>query len=124
MAAFDAGRGRYTLIQNHEIDPGAEFGVPHIRGTVYDPGAVDAGGAAGFLVKSTPPDELVDLILVPARGHTVLSPIAAAGLVAVTAGAADERDRARGRLTALTARRAGWIPTRLVAIVEGQKAPV
>ncbi|MEU8606859.1 alkaline phosphatase PhoX [Actinoplanes sp. NPDC048791] len=44
MAAFDAGRGRYTLIQNHEIDPGAEFGVPHIRGTVYDPGAVDAGG--------------------------------------------------------------------------------
>ncbi|MEU8234700.1 response regulator transcription factor [Actinoplanes sp. NPDC048967] len=61
-------------------------------------------GAAGFLVKSTPPGELVDLILVAARGHTVLSPVAAAGLVAVTAIAADERDRARGRLTALTAR--------------------
>ncbi len=44
MAVFDAGRGRYTLIQNHENDPGAEFGVPHVRGTVYDPGAVDAGG--------------------------------------------------------------------------------
>ena len=44
MAVFDAGRGRYTLIQNHEIDPGAEFGVPHVKGTVYDPGAVDAGG--------------------------------------------------------------------------------
>ncbi|WP_239314019.1 alkaline phosphatase PhoX [Plantactinospora mayteni] len=44
MAVYDAGRGRYTLIQNHEIDPGAEFGVPHIKGTVYDPGAVDAGG--------------------------------------------------------------------------------
>ena len=30
MAAYNnAGRGRYTLIQNHEIDPGAEFGVPH-----------------------------------------------------------------------------------------------
>ena len=44
MAVFDAGRGRYTLIQNHEIDPGAEFGVPHVAGTVYDPGATDAGG--------------------------------------------------------------------------------
>ncbi|MBL7252940.1 alkaline phosphatase PhoX [Paractinoplanes lichenicola] len=46
MAVFDAGRGRgrYTLIQNHENDPGAEFGVPHIKGTVYDPGALDAGG--------------------------------------------------------------------------------
>ena len=44
MAVFDAGRGRYTLIQNHELDPGGEFGVPHIKGTVYDPGAVDAGG--------------------------------------------------------------------------------
>ena len=44
MAVYDAGGGRYTLIQNHEIDPGAEFGVPHVAGTVYDPGAVDAGG--------------------------------------------------------------------------------
>lgn len=61
-------------------------------------------GAAGFLVKSTPPGELVDLILVAARGHTVLSPLAAAGLLAVTAAAADERDRARGRLTSLTER--------------------
>nr|WP_296072481.1 alkaline phosphatase PhoX [uncultured Actinoplanes sp.] len=44
MAAYDAGRGRYTLIQNHEIDPGDTHGVPHVKGTVYDPGAVDAGG--------------------------------------------------------------------------------
>jgi len=44
MAVFDAGRGRYTLIQNHECSPGAEFGVPHVAGTVYDPGAVAAGG--------------------------------------------------------------------------------
>lgn len=61
-------------------------------------------GAAGFLVKSTPPGQLVDLILVAARGHTVLSPVAAAGLLAVTATAAEERDRARGRLTSLTGR--------------------
>ncbi len=44
MAVFAAPRGRYTLIQNHEIDPGAQFGVPHVEGTVYDPGATDAGG--------------------------------------------------------------------------------
>lgn len=44
MAVYDGGHGRYTLIQNHEIDPGAEFGVPHVKGTVYDAGAVDAGG--------------------------------------------------------------------------------
>ncbi|GGQ74964.1 alkaline phosphatase PhoX [Couchioplanes azureus] len=44
MAVYPAGHGRYTLIQNHEIHPGAEFGVPHVKGTVYDPGAVDAGG--------------------------------------------------------------------------------
>ncbi len=44
MAAFRGSRGRYVLIQNHEIDPGAEHGVPHVDGTVYDPGATDAGG--------------------------------------------------------------------------------
>ena len=44
MAAFHAPLGRYRLIQNHEIDPGAEFGVPHVEGTVYDSGATDAGG--------------------------------------------------------------------------------
>lgn len=44
MAVFSAGRGRYRLVQNHESDPGAELGVPHVRGTVYDPGAVDGGG--------------------------------------------------------------------------------
>ncbi|SNS71370.1 hypothetical protein SAMN05421812_101519 [Asanoa hainanensis] len=44
MAVFDAGRDRYTIIQNHEIDPGDEHGVPHVKGTVYDPGAIDAGG--------------------------------------------------------------------------------
>lgn len=44
MAVFDGPRGRYTLIQNHEIDPGAQFGVPHVAGTVYDSAAVDAGG--------------------------------------------------------------------------------
>lgn len=43
-AVFSDGRGRYKLIQNHELGAGAALGVPHVHGTVYDPGAVDAGG--------------------------------------------------------------------------------
>jgi len=40
-----AGRNKLTIIQNHEMTPYmSTFGVPHIAGTVYDPGAVDAGG--------------------------------------------------------------------------------
>ena len=35
----------YTLIQNHEMTPNmSTFGVPHVAGTVYDPGAVNASG--------------------------------------------------------------------------------
>ncbi|MER6875921.1 response regulator transcription factor, partial [Amycolatopsis sp. NPDC000673] len=33
-------------------------------------------GAAGFLVKSTPPEDLIGLVRVAADGHTVLSPSA------------------------------------------------
>jgi secreted PhoX family phosphatase len=40
-----AGRDKLTLIQNHEMTPFmSTFGVPHISGTVYDPGAVNASG--------------------------------------------------------------------------------
>ena len=31
------------LIQNHEASPGAEFPVPLLAGTVYDPGALGGG---------------------------------------------------------------------------------
>jgi DNA-binding NarL/FixJ family response regulator len=61
-------------------------------------------GAAGFLVKSTPPGELLDLIRVAAQGHTVLSPTAKEGLVAASATARDERARALDRLRGLTER--------------------
>lgn len=44
MAVFDAGHGRYTIIQNHEIDPGAQYGVPNVKGTVYDAGVLNGGG--------------------------------------------------------------------------------
>ncbi|WP_238011850.1 DUF839 domain-containing protein [Dactylosporangium sp. AC04546] len=41
----DAGHNRLTIIQNHELTPHmTTYGVPHIAGTVYDPGAVNAGG--------------------------------------------------------------------------------
>ena len=41
----DAGRNRLTIIQNHEMTPHmSAYGVPHIAGTVYDPGAPNAGG--------------------------------------------------------------------------------
>ncbi|MEO3859783.1 alkaline phosphatase PhoX [Acrocarpospora sp. B8E8] len=34
-----------TIIQNHEMSPHmSQYGVPHIPGTVYDPGAPNAGG--------------------------------------------------------------------------------
>lgn len=43
--AFPARRGRTRLIQNHELQSYVnEFGVPHVRGTVYDAGALNAGG--------------------------------------------------------------------------------
>ncbi len=41
-------------------------------------------GAAGFLVKSTPPTDLIGLVLVAADGHTVLSPAAARRLIAAS----------------------------------------
>ncbi|GAA0920246.1 hypothetical protein Vau01_017510 [Virgisporangium aurantiacum] len=40
-----ANRNRLTIIQNHEMSPHmSPFGVPHVAGTVYDPGAPNAGG--------------------------------------------------------------------------------
>jgi uncharacterized protein len=43
-AVFPAGRG-LRLIQNHELGAwGSDFGVPHVPGTVYDPGAEFGGG--------------------------------------------------------------------------------
>ncbi|WP_163508935.1 response regulator [Fodinicola acaciae] len=61
-------------------------------------------GAAGFLVKSTPPEDLIGLVRVAADGHTVLSPAAARRLVAASAGEQDVRDRARKLVRGLTER--------------------
>jgi secreted PhoX family phosphatase len=44
-AVVGSGRNAITIIQNHELTPNAvPFGVPHVAGTVYDPGAVNASG--------------------------------------------------------------------------------
>ena len=63
-------------------------------------------GAAGFLVKSTPPQDLIGLVLVAAEGHTVLSPTAARRLVAASADSQAARDRARKLVGSLTEREA------------------
>ena len=70
-------------------------------------------GAVGFLVKSTAPEDLVDLVRVAAAGHTVLSPMAAQRLVG---NAGDRRRAARDICASLTDRErevleslgAGW----------------
>ncbi|MFC4853022.1 response regulator [Actinophytocola glycyrrhizae] len=62
------------------------------------------GGAAGFLLKSTPLRDLVALVRVAAAGHTVLSPVAAARLLAASAGGKQRGDDARARLRVLTER--------------------
>jgi DNA-binding NarL/FixJ family response regulator len=49
-------------------------------------------GAAGFLVKSTPPEDLIGLVQVAAEGNTVLSPAAARRLIAASVGSLTERE--------------------------------
>ena len=63
-------------------------------------------GAAGFLLKDTPPAEIVEAVRQVARGMSVLSPTVTRRLVErVGDNDADARaDRARGRLAALNSR--------------------
>jgi DNA-binding NarL/FixJ family response regulator len=61
-------------------------------------------GAAGFLVKSTPPEDLIGLVQVAAEGHMVLSPAAAQRLIAASADRQPAADRARQLTGSLTER--------------------
>jgi DNA-binding NarL/FixJ family response regulator len=61
-------------------------------------------GAAGFLLKSTPPQDLIELVRVAADGHTVLSPTATRRLVTTASHRHDTRDRSRLLLDELTER--------------------
>jgi DNA-binding NarL/FixJ family response regulator len=63
-------------------------------------------GAAGFLVKSTPPQDLIGLVRVAAEGHTVLSPVAARRLIAASADREPARESARSLIAQLTEREA------------------
>jgi DNA-binding NarL/FixJ family response regulator len=63
-------------------------------------------GASGFLVKSTPPGDLIGLVKVAAEGHTVLSPAAARRLIAASADREPARARARRLAATLTDREA------------------
>jgi DNA-binding NarL/FixJ family response regulator len=61
-------------------------------------------GAAGFLLKSTPPEDLIGLVRVAADGHTVLSPAATRRLVASAAGRQTRRDDRQALVDELTER--------------------
>jgi DNA-binding NarL/FixJ family response regulator len=61
-------------------------------------------GAAGYLLKDTAPNDLVELVRVAAGGHLVLSPSPARKLVGASEDKLDTRDRAQARLTELTTR--------------------
>jgi DNA-binding NarL/FixJ family response regulator len=61
-------------------------------------------GAAGFLVKSTPPQDLIGLVRVAAEGHTVLSPAAARRLIVASTDSHSARERARQLVSTLTDR--------------------
>ncbi|WP_336213143.1 response regulator transcription factor [Nonomuraea sp. LPB2021202275-12-8] len=63
-----------------------------------------AAGASGFLVKSTPPEDLLDLVKVAAQGHTVLSPAAARHLISRSAGTDDHTRAAQEKAEALSDR--------------------
>ncbi|HEY3630870.1 MAG TPA: response regulator transcription factor [Jatrophihabitantaceae bacterium] len=61
-------------------------------------------GAVGFLVKSTSPEDLIQLVRVAAEGHTVLSPAAARRLIAASTDQRAARDQARSQVETLTER--------------------
>jgi DNA-binding NarL/FixJ family response regulator len=61
-------------------------------------------GAAGFLLKTTPPNDLVGLVRVAADGHTVLSPAATRRLLATATDKQTTRDRRIALIDELTDR--------------------
>jgi DNA-binding NarL/FixJ family response regulator len=61
-------------------------------------------GAAGYLLKDTAPDDLVDLVRVAAGGHLVFSPSAARRLVTASGDVREARVHAQARLAHLTPR--------------------
>jgi DNA-binding NarL/FixJ family response regulator len=65
-----------------------------------------SAGAVGFLLKSTPPEDLINLVRVAADGHTVLSPAATRRLLATATDQQAARDRRLAAIADLTGREA------------------
>ncbi|MEV0611863.1 response regulator transcription factor [Nonomuraea sp. NPDC050404] len=63
-----------------------------------------AAGAAGFLVKATPAEDLINLVKVAADGNVVMSPSAARSLLAQSSRGDERRDTARARVAELAGR--------------------
>ncbi|WP_410673268.1 response regulator [Amycolatopsis sp. cmx-4-68] len=84
-------------------DPPAVVALTTFDADTYVIRALRAG-AAGFLVKSTPPEDLIGLVRVAADGHTVLSPSAARRLVALSSDGRERGEDARRRTAGLTSR--------------------
>jgi DNA-binding NarL/FixJ family response regulator len=84
-------------------DPPAVVALTTFDADTYVIRALRAG-AAGFLVKSTPPEDLIGLVRVAADGHTVLSPEAARRLVALSSDGNARGEDARRRTSGLTER--------------------
>ncbi|AOS63820.1 response regulator [Actinoalloteichus hymeniacidonis] len=61
-------------------------------------------GAAGFLVKSTPPEDLISLVRVAAAGHTVLSPEATRRLLTASTTERRHKEQAERLVAGLTDR--------------------
>jgi DNA-binding NarL/FixJ family response regulator len=61
-------------------------------------------GAAGFLLKSTPPEDLIGLVRVAADGHTVMSPAATRRLLTTATDRQAHHDRRRALVEELTER--------------------
>ncbi|MCU1682534.1 MAG: DNA-binding response regulator [Amycolatopsis sp.] len=84
-------------------DPPAVVALTTFDADTYVMRALRAG-ASGFLVKSTPPQELIGLVRVASEGHTVLSPQAARRLIAASTDGAQRSEDAQARVSGLTER--------------------
>jgi DNA-binding NarL/FixJ family response regulator len=108
VVAAEASDGREAVDLAREHRPDVvlmDIRMPQMNGLEYVVRAL-AAGASGFLLKDTPPAEIVDAVRKVADGDPMLSPSVTAQLIRqVAAGASSDRAAlARRRLAALTDR--------------------
>lgn len=66
-------------------------------------------GAKGFLLKSTDPSDIIDLVRIAARGHIVMSEESLARLMAPVQAMEDIQRQMRARISTLSARESGVV---------------